>query len=165
MKMLFLLLAGVNLLVADLGTYRQMLDKSLQDSAASDRFYEQFKPVKENGEPILVGFKAMSEFMLCKHMVNPISQLSHFKKGRKLLESAISRERANPELLFFRLSTQSNIPSLLNYKMNINQDKLALISYLKQRDSADKVLHSRIKAYLLTNQYCSAEEKAMIRKL
>jgi len=165
MKVLFFLFMGIQLLTTDLGVYRKLLDQSLRDEEVSDRFYERFKPVKENGEPILVGFKAMSEFMLCKHMVNPISQLSHFKKGRRLLESAIKRERNNPELLFFRLSTQSNIPSLLNYKMNITEDKLSLISYLKTKEVDDKILYSRIKSYLLINQYCSAEEKAMIRKL
>lgn len=165
MKLFLLLLLSLNMVVADLSAYRKLLDQSLEDEDASHRFYAQFKPVKESGEPILVGFKAMSEFMLCKHMINPFGQLSHFNKGRKLLENAIKRDRLNPELLFFRLSTQSNIPSFLRYKMNIKADKLALISYLRAHDDDDKILYSRIKAYLLINQYCTAEEKAMIRKL
>ena len=165
MKLLLLLMLSLNLLVTDLSAYRKLLDQSLDDEDASDRFYAQLKSVKESGEPILVGFKAMSEFMVCKHTVNPISQIKHFNKGRKLLESAIKRDRINPELLFFRLSTQSNIPSFLRYKMNITADKLALISYLKTRDDSDKILYNRIKVYLLINQYCTAEEKAMIRKL
>jgi len=165
MKMLLLLLLGVNFLTTDLTAYRKLLDQSLEDEDASDRFYAQFKFLKEDREPILVGFKAMSEFMLCKHRNNPITQLNHFNKGRKLLESAIKRDNANPELLFFRLSTQSNIPSLLRYSMNIKNDKLALINYLKSKNGTDQLLYSRIKAYLLINQYTTAEEKALIRKL
>lgn len=165
MKLLLVFLLAFHLPVTDLSAYRKMLDQSLASAEVSQRFYTQFKGVKENDEPILVGFKAMSEFMVCKHTSNPFSQLSHFNKGRKLLESAINRERLNPELLFFRLSTQSNIPSLLGYKTNINSDKLTLIRYLKKHDEEDKVLWGRIKTYLLINQYCTAEEKAMIRKL
>jgi len=165
MKMLLLLLLGINFLATDLTAYRKLLDQSLEDEDASDRFYAQFKSLKEDREPILVGFKAMSEFMLCKHRNNPITQLNHFNKGRKLLESAIKRDNANPELLFFRLSTQSNIPSLLRYSMNIKNDKLALINYLKSNNGADQLLYSRIKSYLLINQYTTAEEKALIRKL
>jgi len=164
MKLLLLLVLFLNAFVNDLPAYRKLLDQSLENEDASDRFYAQFKSVKENGEPILVGFKAMSEFMLCKHMSNPFGQLSHFNKGRKLLESAINRDSVNPELLFFRFSTQSNIPALLKYKMNMKADKLALISYLKAHNDDDKILYSRIKTYLLINQYCTAEEKAMIRK-
>ena len=165
MKLLMFLLLLINIPAADLSAYRKLMDQSLENEDASDRFYAQFKSVKDTGEPILVGFKAMSEFMLCKHMVNPISQLNHFKKGRRLLESAIKRDKLNPELLFFRLSTQSNIPSLLNYKMNIRDDKLALIRYLKAQKDDDKILHSRIRSYLLINPNCTAEEKAMIKKL
>lgn len=165
MKLMLLLLIAINLSLTDLPAYRKLLDQSLEDEDASDRFYEQFKSVKEDREPVMVGFRAMSEFMLCKHKLNPLSKLSHFKKGRKLLEGAIKREPVNPELLFFRLSTQSNIPGFLGYKMNINKDKLVLLKYVKGGLSGadDKALYNRIKAYLLTNQYCSVEEKAMIK--
>lgn len=167
MKLMLLLFITMNLSAADLSAYRKLMDQSLEDEGASDRFYEQFKDVKEEREPVLVGFRAMSEFLLCKHMLNPLSQLSHFKKGRKLLEGAIKREPANPELLFFRLSTQSNLPGFLGYKMNINNDKLLLLKYVKAGlpVGADQPLYSRIKAYLLINQYCSLEEKAMIKNL
>lgn len=167
MKPLLLLLISLNILSTDLTAYRKLLDGSLKDEDTSKRFYELLKTVKEDEEPIFVGFRAMSEFMLCNHVLNPLSKLSHFKKGRKLLEGAIKRDNLNPELLFFRLSTQSNVPALLGYKMNIEEDKLALISYLRSglSKTEDKALYGRVKAYLLINQYCSSEEKAMIKKL
>jgi len=164
----FLLLLCLPFFKEDLSAYRKLLDHSLKDEATADRFYETLKTVKEDAEPVMVGFKAMSEFMLCNHLINPLSKLSHFKKGRRLLEGAIKRDPQHPELLFFRLSTQSSIPAMLKYKMNITEDKLALIRYLKTaagQSAEDKVLHNRIKAYLLINQYCSAEEKAMIKKI
>lgn len=167
MKLMLLLYISMHLFATDLSAYRRMLDQSLEDEDAADRFYTQFKGVKEDSEPVMVGFRAMSEFMRCKHLLNPLSRLSHFNKGRKLLEAAIKRERLDPELIFFRLSTQSNVPALLNYKMNINEDKLLLLKYVKAGVSVgtDKVLFNRIKAYLLVNQYCSSEEKAMIKSL
>lgn len=151
----------------DLAAYRKLLDDSLENKAAAKQFYEQMQQVKESDEPVLLGFRAMSELMLCKHLLNPMSKLSHFNRGRDLLESAIKRTPKDPELLFFRLSTQSNVPSILRYSRNINEDKLLLIGYLKAgfHPGQDKALYKRIKDYLLINQHCSAKEKAMIKTL
>lgn len=165
--MKLLLLLFIYIVHPDLAAYRKQLDHSLEDKAAAKQFYEQMKNIKDTDEPVLTGFRAMSEFMLCKHLISPISKLSHFNRGRDLLEAAIKRNQKDPELLFFRLSTQSNVPSILGYSSNINEDKRSLIGYLKtgSHPGQDKVLYKRIKDYLLINQHCSAEEKAMIKTL
>lgn len=168
MRLVLLLLVLFPLTGQDLIANRILLAQSVEDEKAADRLYAQFKAVKDDAEPVLVGFKAMSEFMRCKHLFNPITRIGHFNKGKKLLEAAIQRDHLNPELLYFRFSTQSNIPALLKYKMNIEGDKRNLISYLKtgnHKSDQDHDLYLRIKAYLLVNEYCSAEEKAMIKTL
>lgn len=168
MRLMLLLLFSLRLYSADLSVYRHLLDQSLRSEAAAERLFEQLKDVKEDDQPVLLGFRAMSEFMLCKHILNPVSRIGHFNKGRGLLETAISKDSLNPELRYFRLSTQSNVPSFLRYKVNITEDKLQLISFLQTdtgRAGPDKQLYQRIKAYLLINPYCSTEEKAMIKNL
>lgn len=164
MRLLLFLLVSIS--VSDLLAYRKTLDQSLDNKKVANEFYERFKAVKASDDPILVGFKAMSEFMLCKHLLNPMSRLSHFNKGRDLLEGAIKRDKNSAELLFFRLTTQSIVPSLLNYSDQIQEDKLSLINYLKHAESVkDKDLVNRIKAYLLINKYTTAAEKALIKSL
>jgi hypothetical protein len=168
MKFMLLLLVITNLTGTDLNLYRRLLDKSLNDESAAKQLFNQLKRVDGKDEPVLLGFRAMSEFMLCKHLLNPISRISHFNKGKGLLEAAIKKDTLNPELLYFRLSTQSNIPSLLRYKMNIAADKARLINYLKAgsvQPVKDRELYQRIRSYLLINPFCSLEEKAMIRNL
>lgn len=166
--LLFVTLFAIDIHHPDLQVYRRLLDQSLENKEAANQFYKQLSTVNEDSDPTLLGFKAMSEFMLCKHLFNPMSKLSHFNKGRALLEKAIQKNNLDPELLYFRLSTQSNVPSVLRYSGNINADKLALISYLKKEASdsqADQHVYKRIKAYLLINQYCTAEEKELIKNL
>ena len=168
MKIVLLVLMYLNLFNSGLPDYRKLLDDALYNKEAATVFYETLKTVKETDAPVLIGFRAMSEFMLCKHLLNPISRISHFNKGKELLGIALSRDENDPELLYFRLSTQSNTPALLGYKSNIDTDKLMLIHYLKtaaDRPGDDKMLDRRIKAYLLINQYCSMQEKAIIRSL
>lgn len=165
MRLMLFLMLSLYTSVPDLTACRRLLDLSFADAKTANQFYDQLKAVKENDAPVMVGFRAMSEFMLCKHLLNPISRLSHFNRGKKLLESAIKRDRDSAELLFFRLTTQCNVPSVLNYHTKINTDKQSLISYLKNDKHSDKELYKRIKTYLLINPYCSTDEKTLIRTL
>jgi len=165
---LLLLFIFLNMTGPDLSVYRKLMDYSVTDGKAADRFYEKLKNVKDNDASILIGFRAMSEFMQSKHLINPISRLKHFNRGRKLLEIALQKDKTSPELMLFRLITQSNVPALLNYSDNIPADKSGLIAYLKRtvvHTDGDTDLHKRIRNYLLTNQHCSAEEKSVIKSL
>jgi len=167
MKLLVLLIF-LNMNGPDLSAYRKLMDYSVNDNQAADRFYDKLKNVKDSDAAILIGFRAMSEFMQSKHLINPISRLKHFNRGRKLLENALQKDKNSPELLLFRLITQSNVPSILNYSGNIPADKSVLITYLKRvaaHSDGDPDLHKRIRNYLLGNPYCSAEEKSMIKAL
>lgn len=168
MMLMLLLFTFFNRVDPDISKYRSLLDKALHDKKTAGQLYQQLKTVNENDAPVLLGFRAMSEFMLCKHLLNPISKLSHFNRGRDLLELAIKKGNNLAELHYFRLATQSNTPSILGYHGNTNYDKILLINYLKSNadhPSTDKVLYKRIRDYLLINQYCSAQEKAMIKSL
>jgi len=168
MKLMLILWFGLYLTVPDLNTCRKLLDLSLTDEKTANQFYDQMKVVKEDAAPVMLGYRAMSELMICKHQLNPISRLSHFNRGKKLLESAIKRDHRSAELLYLRLSTQSNIPSVLKYNSDISADKQNLIIYLKNdqnKEQTDKELHKRIKNYLLINPHCNAEEKELIKTL
>ncbi len=166
LMVLWLFVAGLNSfnIAPDLSVYRKLLDQSARSSDTADQFYEQCKTIKEDSAPILLGFRAMSEILMCKHVHNPVSKLSHFKSGKRLLDYAISRAKDNPELIYFRFTTQSNVPFLLNYHSNLETDKVALIDYLG-KEITDRELHSRIRAYLLNSKYCSAAEKEFLKTL
>jgi len=168
MRLILLFLFSYTVSLPDIKECRELMDASVENKAVAQKFYDRLKTVKETDQPVLVGFRAMSELLLCKHVVNPFSKLSHFNKGRDLLENVIKKDSANPELRLFRLSTQSNVPALLKYNDAIAIDKKALINWLthnKSKDTADVVLHKRIKTYLLINKYCTAGEKTLIKTL
>lgn len=168
MKLSIVLFIFFNMYIShpDLQVYRKLMDQSVENKKVAGQFYERLKTVKEDADPAMLGFKAMSEFMLCKHLFNPISRLSHFNRGRNLLEMAIQRDNQDPELRYFRLSTQSNVPSVLGYNNNIKADKQMLLVYLKKGAAAENEdVYCRIKSYLLINQHCTAQEKELIKNL
>lgn len=157
----------------DISSCREMMDQAVDHKASAFKFYKELNGTEVDSDPVIVGFRAMSEFLMCKHLLNPFSRLSHFNKGKSLLENALKRDKGNPELLLFRLSTQTNVPALLNYNSDIEADKNALIGFLiKYKDSNNKgsgasdiILYKRIKTYLLMNKYCSASDKVRIKML
>jgi hypothetical protein len=145
---------------------RLQLDQAANNKAMAEDFNHQFRYVNEKSLPILLGFKGISEMIICKHLINPISKLWHFRKGRQYLETAIAASPKNPELCFFRFTTQSNVPAFLNYKSDLRADKAVLINYLKlgaTKDDPD--LFKRIKNYMLGSQYCSQQEIKLIKGL
>jgi hypothetical protein len=148
----------------ELASYRALMDQSVSNEKVAKEFYALTHSIKINDKPLFVGVKAMSELLMCKHVFSPISKISHFNRGKKLLDNAISRSTTNPELLFFRFATQSNVPSLLNYNANLQSDKINLINYLKVKGN-DTDLHSRIKTFMLQNKYCNSREKELIKTL
>jgi hypothetical protein len=53
---------------------------------------------------------------------HPVSKLSLFKKGHKLLEAAIKQDPNNTEFRFLRLMIQENAPGILGYKIDEEKD-------------------------------------------
>ena len=142
---------------------RKLFEESAVSSSSANNFYQQTRKFNDQSFSTLIGFKAMSELMMCNHVFSPISKLSYFNAGKKLLESAIQKDPKNVELRYFRFSTQSNVPGILNYSSNINEDKLILMNYIKNNSSSsDKDLYQRIKSYMLKSSYCSATEKQQL---
>ena len=62
---------------------------------------------------------------------NPREKLQLFKEGRKKLEAAISKEPDNVEFRFLRFIIQENTPRILNYKTNLEADKLMIVKNIK----------------------------------
>lgn len=159
--------AHVAFATEDLTSIRKTLEAAVRDSKTADEFYKSIKRI-ESGKPIIIGFKAMSELVLCKHVFNPISKLSHFHSGKDLLEKAIAIDPENIELRFYRYCTQLNVPSILNYSYNLKEDKQFLFKFIESQvknPKKDLDLYSRIKKFLLTNKYATETDKQKLKAL
>ncbi|MBL7711980.1 MAG: hypothetical protein JNL13_05940, partial [Chitinophagaceae bacterium] len=131
----------------DLQYYRGLLERSQQSSRSARAFYDQTRRIQDTGHPTLLGYKAMSELMMCPHVSGPFNKLGYFNRGRKMLEQAIGKDRNNAELRFMRFCIQNNVPAILNYSGDLDADKEFLISYLKRAGAKDAGLHELIRAY------------------
>ena len=99
----------------DIKLLRRLLNESPKNEKTAEFFFEQTKNFNETNGALLLGFKAMSEFMLCNHVSNVFSKLSHFNTGKRLLEEVIKKDSKNVELIYIRFTVQTNVPALLAY--------------------------------------------------
>jgi hypothetical protein len=152
----------------DLHKLRQLFYLSLENNSASKEFLHETATIQQSSAPVLIGFKALSHFMYCKYLLNPFSKLSHFTEGKNLLEYAIHKSPDNIELIYFRFTIQTNVPSLLGYSSDIVQDKKCLMTYLKRSGTdknKDMDLCRNVYRYLLQSSYCSKSEKKELENL
>jgi ABC-type cobalamin/Fe3+-siderophores transport system ATPase subunit len=74
---------------------------------------------------------------------NPFVKIKHFNQGKSLLEKIIRENPTKAEWIYYRFVIQSNTPSILNYKKNLNEDRIFLEKILQQNE-IDSDLKNRI---------------------
>jgi hypothetical protein len=147
-------------------TFRDMLHQSFYSSQVAEHYYSKTKHITNSSPAILKGYKAMAEFIMCKHTYNPFSKLIYFNRGKKELDAAIKIESENVELLFLRFATQCNAPSFLGYNTHIASDKIKLFNYVVSETSKeDKDLRTKIATFLSKSKHCNAAEKKQMKLL
>lgn len=81
---------------------------------------------KDPEAPTAKAYQAASTCMMAEYVFSPIKKLKYFNQGKTSLEQLIAEEKS-VENVYLRLLIQLNIPRLLNYYKNIDDD----ISFLE----------------------------------
>jgi hypothetical protein len=129
---------------------RLLFHKAESSQRVCTELIELLQPFNEENNVLFLGYRASATMLMAKHLINPFSKLSYFKKGKLMLEKAIQFDRKNVELRFLRYTIQTNVPSFLNYYSNKENDRLFLIQSLTRLN--DQKLKSIISSYLKTNK-------------
>lgn len=77
----------------------------------------------QSSSPLHLGYLGCLQTIWANHVINPLSKLETFNKGKRNLELAIQKDPQSAELRFLRLSVQTNAPGFLGYKKNIKTDR------------------------------------------
>lgn len=82
---------------------------------------------------LITAYKGVSTAMYASTVISPISKLSYFKKGKAAIEQAVKGDSKNVEIRFLRLAIQSQIPAILGYSENIQEDLAKIIEACEQQ--------------------------------
>lgn len=117
---------------------RSLYIEAAEEEKACKQMLELLSAVDEK-TPLLLGYKASATMMMANYIFSPFSKLSHFKKGRLMLEQALSADQSNVELRTLRYLTQVNAPSFLGYNSNIESDRVFILNHVsKIKDAKSK---------------------------
>jgi hypothetical protein len=113
--------------------WAEYLERANADAANCQEFLEVMDNHKDES-PTAKGYYALATMIQAKRFGNPFTKLSYFNKGKKILEMAISENPQNAELRFLRFAVQTEVPAILLYYHNIENDQLVLDDYVKTND-------------------------------
>lgn len=113
----------------DLETVRMNYGKAASDKKLCRAMIEALHT--ETEDAVHLAYLGAFQTIWAKHSSNPISKLQTFKRGKRNIEDAVMSKPDNVEIRLLRLSVQSNCPSFLGYKKNIEEDKKFIMSNTK----------------------------------
>lgn len=139
---------------------KMLFEASADSKDAANQLLGLLSAVESSSPALLICYKGAAEMMQAKYVFNPLNKFRSFKKGKRLIETAVTKEPDNLEIRFLRFLIQTNLPGFLNYNDHIEQDKRYLIANLKA--TKDKELKQKVLKYLATSKHCSIAEKKVL---
>lgn len=113
----------------DLDKIRSEYSKAVSDKKLCKSMISELE--KKDVQPTELAYLGAFQAVLANHVLNPISKLSSFKKGKNNIEKAIRQNPNETEIRFIRLSIQYSIPKFLGYKSDIDTDKDFILKNFK----------------------------------
>ena len=144
-----------------INSVRTLYQKAAENKESCKKLLLMLEPYDEKKNTLFAGYKGCATMLMAKYVFNPFSKLSNFYKGRNLLERSIVADKENVELRFLRFAVQTQVPSFLNYRNSVTQDKNFLIN--NYNGITDLQLKSWLTAYLKSSGKLTASEKLRLK--
>jgi len=101
---------------------------------------------ESNNNEVMMGYKAVINFLWADYYFNPIKKWNSFKKGKYELEKLINSYPENIELRFLRMTIQDGLPGFLDYSSDRESDRYFISQHLDELNDPD--LKKRVSDYL-----------------
>lgn len=131
MLLLSVLLMNFSFNSSDLNEVRSSYSKAVLDKKLCEKMIEELELSKEKSV-IALAYLGAYQTVWANHIFNPLTKLATFKKGKKNIELAISKEPENIEIRYIRFSVQKNAPSFLGYNSHLKEDRDFLVKNKKK---------------------------------
>lgn len=141
------------------------LRKLYLDAAVKKESFDQLKSVLDkttDNDPVLNGYRGCTLMIEANYLLNPISKLNYFNKGKEILEKAIKVNDDNIELRYLRFTIQSECPSILGYSDDLKLDKEFLLK--KTKSLTDVALKKNIISFLKNSDKLTKAEKMKLNE-
>lgn len=158
LSLLFFLNSFTN---APIGEIRRLYPTATSSEAASRAFAQKLSEVTEQTpDAVLVAYKGASIIMLSRFEKKISDKIKVLKEGASLIEKAVAKDSKDAEIRLIRLSIQENLPAIVSYKKNIQEDKNFI---LKNFDNQSLSLKEYFKGFIFQSKSFSKDEKQSLK--
>lgn len=110
--------------------------------------------------PTLKAYKGCSLAFKAKHSNYPPDKFAYMKQGAELIEAAVAAEPRNIEIRVIRLSVQENVPLIVGYRKNKDEDKAFI---LKNYKAASNEIKPFIRNFVNQSASFTAAERSKLK--
>lgn len=134
---LFLLAFSVLSKAQHVPDYRTKINAAEQSAEEAKKFLKKMElSYSKTKQPIFLALSGIGNFFQAKHSYNPVSKLSYFNRGKKMLQTAVKQDPNNLEIRFLRYISQKKIPKILGYHDHIEEDEKFLREHHSKTNDA-----------------------------
>ena len=137
---------------------------SAQSPQGKTTFYQLVQKADEN-DALQLAYKGVAIAMYAEMVDGPYDKLNTFNQGKNLLEKAISKAPQNAELRFLRFSVQDNVPWIVNYSDQLEEDAVFLVNMIKSKKvNLQEDFWKKVIQFMLLSDDVSSSQKAELKK-
>lgn len=137
---------------------------SSQTTQGKNNFYQLVQKADEN-DAVQLAYKGVAIAMYAELVDGPYDKLSYFNQGKALLEKAISKAPQNAEIRFLRFSVQDNVPWIVNYSDQLEEDAAFLLGAIRSNKvNAKEDFWKKAIQFMLLSDDINNSQKAELKK-
>lgn len=145
---------------------RSLLYSSTNRESALDSLdnYINTLVTSKTDSPIILAYRGAAESIRAKYNFWPWDKLSDVNKGLELLNKSVDLDKDNLEIRFLRFAVLHNLPSILNYSDEADQEASIIFSMItKTNHSYDEFLIKNVVEFLIKSERLKINQVKMLR--
>ena len=114
--------------------------------------------------PLITAYKGAAESIHAKYNFWPWDKLSNVNKGLELLNEAVNSDKENLEIRFLRFAVLHNLPSILSYSDDADQEAEIIFNMLNKTNySYDEFLIKNVVQFLVISERLTVNQVKMLK--
>lgn len=166
MKILFVLFFSMSsiLTTAQIEMFQNLYFQATNEEGIK-KFYQTLSIHKANTD-IEKAYKGVAIAMFASLADGVKAKFSYFESGKKLIEDAVSADPNNAEIRFLRFSVQAEIPWILGYSSNLENDANLVINAAEKKTiNPSSDYWKKALKYLKNSEAITTEQRKRLEKL
>lgn len=144
---------------------RTLYPKASVEEELGRQFYNHMSAYRGK-DPVVLGYRAVSEAVMAKHVWSPYAKLRHLRNAEAIFQEAVQLDPHNAELRFLRYTVEYFVPRYLKMSEHVNEDRKIILHHLLQYPASglDAAAFTVLRDFMLQENHTTSQEKEILLK-